>query len=134
MSRELFGIITDVVPGGFFGDKLVKLVLNGQIIVEGVYRNWKTVLFRQDFAKRGAAYIAETSVIFVRRSRLINRNLVFSLNPLQMLFFDKNHMARAKFAAPGTMTGAHHRGLSQQLKFYSPATTASLDHVPFSLR
>lgn len=46
MSFGLWCAIADFIPSRFFGNELMKLVLEAKIRVQGVHRDRKTVLFR----------------------------------------------------------------------------------------
>jgi len=108
MPFELLCTVANFVPRRFFSDKLMKLVFEAELSVEGIYRNGKTVLFREDLAKRCTANFAKASAVFVRGRGLVERDVFFALNPLQVCFFDKGYGAGANLAAPGAVTRPHH--------------------------
>ena len=100
MPFELLCAVADFVPGGFFGDKLMKPVFQRELTVEGICRNRKTVRVGQDLAQRRTANFAEASAVLVRGTGLEQRNVILPLNPLQVVFFDKHKAARTDLAAP----------------------------------
>ena len=128
MTLRLRSVVTDFVPAGLLGDKLVKLVLEAGFGVERVRCNRETVFLGQDFTERGAADFAETSAILVRNCRLIQRHLILAPDPRQVFFFDKDNGACPGLSAPGTMARAHHGWFRRQLKSDGATTAASLNH------
>lgn len=107
----------------------MKLVLEAKLRVQGIHRNRETVLFRQDFAERSPANLAETSTVLVRGFRLIQGDMLLALEPMQILTLHKRDGAGTNFSAPGAVARTHHGRHSQKFEFYSTATTASLEHA-----
>ena len=129
MSFGLLCTVADFIPKRFLRDKLVKLVPKIERGVESICRDWKAIVVRQYLTKGGSANSAETSAIFVRRNRLVECDVLPPPKPSYVFSFDKDHGARPNLAAPGAMTGAHHRWLCQKLKLYRVTATASHDHL-----
>lgn len=134
MAVELFGVVADVVPGGFFGGEFVEARLEVHIVVEAIRRDRKAVVFRQNFAERRAARAAKTPWVCIGRYRFVAPYPVAPLNPRQIVFPDEHKRARAHFAASRAMTRRHHGGRGRELEPHRAATTASPDRQSRILR
>ena len=113
MPVELFCIVTDFVPRGFFRDELVKLIPQTELTVESICRNREAICLRKDFTQRGAADSAKATAVLVRGSWFEELDVIPSLNPSQGFFLDEYEGARANLSASRAMTGPHHRWFSR---------------------
>ena len=113
MPVELFRIVTDFVPRGFFCDELVESILQTELTVEGIGRNGKAICVRKDFSKRRAAGYAKATAILVRRNRLKKLDVLSAMNPFQVFFLNEHNSTRANLAAPRAVTCPHHGWFSQ---------------------
>ncbi|KIC12431.1 hypothetical protein RA19_02040 [Leisingera sp. ANG-M1] len=81
MPVRLRSIIADLIPGRDFANELMELVFQAAIGIQCVCGYRKTVLIREDLAKRSAAKCAKAPAIFVRGLRLVQLNVFFPLHP-----------------------------------------------------
>jgi hypothetical protein len=108
MLRELFGVVTDLVPSGLVDHKLMKTITNDGIIIQAVSRNGKGVLLRLDLTQRRATLLAEASYVFEGWLWFVTCDELLPLSPTKRILRNKNEGARSYFPAPRAMTRPHH--------------------------
>lgn len=67
-------IVANIIPRRFFANEFMRLIHEFDVPIKRICRNWKTILGREYFTQRGAAYFAETPAIDIRADGFENAN------------------------------------------------------------
>jgi hypothetical protein len=131
--RKLLCVVANAVPGWLFAHELMEQVFHLEFIIKAICGNRKRLAGGIDLAKRCAAPIAKTPVVFVRRFGRIGGHTVRSGIQGKSLALDKYKGAGPDLSATRAVAGSHHGGWRRQCEADGAAAATSLEHgfIPF---